>query len=132
MPFSLDHVYRTAYVVAADSPDELNPHEDGVCTYFGPDGTTCLGGQVLRALGIPLPLENTGVSHSPGLPGQFEPDALSFLQNLQSLADQGYVVSVGGGEYDFSEPDPTKRLPWWTAYERACGMHELPTQPEAR
>lgn len=132
MPFTLEHVHRTAYVIARGNPDELNPHEDGVCTYFGPDGTTCLGGRVLRALGIPLPLENTGVSHSPGLPDRFESDALSFLQNLQSLADQGYVVPVGSDEYDFSEPDPVKRLPWWRAYEVACDLSKLPTEPEAR
>jgi hypothetical protein len=100
--FTLDDVKDMAKVVAYENPEKINPgltFEDGIqsggCYYTWEDGSHCIAGEVLTRLGVDVPEweEEINTSTVSFLPqqyiGEFEPDAVRFLQIAQSVADKG-------------------------------------------
>lgn len=117
---TLEDVQRAATAVVEANPDTLNPMQNQVCTYFGPDGTTCLGGAVLLELGVPLPEVNTSVKSSAGMSARFEPDALDLLQYIQTAADRGFTLTASREIVDAGDV----RMPWREAYDFALHLFE--------
>lgn len=103
---TLHEVQRAAYDVAMREPQTVNPRtEHNNCTYFGPNGTTCLAGAIMRELGLPEPTINCSVRVLTSVIEGVLPTGIDLLGKLQYQADN--------------------LKNWGDAYHDACQMLDL-------